>query len=150
MSNRAIGLIVVLVVAGFAVVAVTNYLALSDLRQEVKRLNGTEAASTETISESVQGVELSTRSLGDKVDSSAQTLGDKIEILVNLAEESTTPHDWCGDVRAELEYASDQFNKRFDNNIYKQQLFQSRTDALMGLAAVWNCPLQSFYGFTAD
>ncbi|MCY3920811.1 MAG: hypothetical protein OXG27_00255 [Chloroflexi bacterium] len=150
MSNRAISLIVVLVVAGFAVVAITNHIALSDLRQEVKRLNGTEAASSEAISESVQGVESSTKSLGDKVDSSTQTLGDKIDTLVTLAEEAATPHDWCGEVRVELEYASDQFNKRLDNNIYKQQLFQARIDALMGLAASWNCPLQSFYGFTGN
>lgn len=150
MSNRVIALIVVLVVAGFAVVAITNHLALSDLRQEVKRLNGTETASREAINESVQGVESSTRSLGDKMESSTQTLGDKIDALVVLAEEAATPHGWCGEVRAELEYASDQFNKRLDNNIYKQQLFQARIDALMGLAAVWNCPLQSFYGFTGN
>ena len=150
MSNRVIVIIVVLVVAGFAVVAITNYLALSDLRQEVKRLNGTEVASAETISESVQGVESSTKSLGDKIAWSTQTLGDKIDILVGLAEGAATPHYWCSEVRNELDYASTQFNRSYQNNIYKQQLFQARIDSLMGLAASWNCPLQSFYGFTGN
>ena len=84
------------------------------------------------------------------MESSTRTLGDKIDVLIELTEEAGTPHRWCADVREELEYASHEFNSRLDNNIYKQQLFQARIDALMGLAAVWNCPLQSFYGFTSD
>lgn len=139
MPKRMILLLVVLGAVGVAVIAITNYMALTDLRNEVTRLNGAEAASSDTITESVQGVESSTR-----------TLGDKIDVLIELTEEAGTPHRWCADVREELEYASREFNSRLDNNIYKQQLFQARIDALMGLAAVWNCPLQSFYGFTSD
>lgn len=139
MSSRSIGLFAFLVIAGLAAVAITNYIALSDVRQEVRRLNGTEAAAARAISSGVQGV-----------DSSTQSLGDKMDRLIELAEDAATPHHSCGEVRAELEYASDQFNRRLGNNIYKQQLWQARSDALMGLAAVWNCPLQSFYGFTDD
>ena len=92
------------------------------------------------------GVTVGFGNTSEAIDGQRQSIADMTERLVELEERAATPHDMCWWLRDEQEYAADEFNKPYSNNIYKQTLWSNRMDMLTLLAATWNCPLQSSLG----
>lgn len=101
---------------------------------------------SDEIGEQQQGIE----DASDEIGEQQQGIVDLTARLVELEERAATPHESCWWVNDEQEYAAIQWNRRYDNNIYKQQIWGARGDMLALLAAIWNCPFQAAWGFADD
>ena len=103
------------------------------------------------------GVVVGLKDVSDEIGEQRQGIADMVvrlvELedlaarLVDLEERAATPHESCWWVNDEQRYAAAQWNSRYDNNIYKQQIWGARIDMLALLAAIWNCPFQAAWGF---
>ena len=96
------------------------------------------------------GVVVGLEDVSDEIGEQQQGIVDMAARLVELEERAATPHEFCWWVSDEQEYAATQWNRRYDNNIYKQQIWGARGDMLALLAAIWNCPFQAAWGFADD